>query len=352
MSSSNGASTTTTVAVDAMGGDFAPDEVLKGAVEAHRRGISVVLVGQKQRIRPRMRELGVDLPVVHADDVVTMDEGVGAARRETTSLRVAAELVSSGDADAVVSCGNSAAIMAIALRAWRTLPGIDRPAFGSYLPARNGAVFVLDIGANSTVKASNLVQFAVMGNVYVSVSRDVAEPRVALLSNGTEDTKGTVEVKEANQALRKLDINFIGNVEGNHVFEGSVDVVVCDGFTGNVLLKGGEGVVSEVFDLLKEELNRDLVSRLAAAALMPAFARIKERVNYETYGGAPVLGVNEVMINCHGRSKARAVANGIVLAERLARERLVDRIRDGLQHEDVAVGRGRKLARSLHLRHE
>jgi glycerol-3-phosphate acyltransferase PlsX len=347
----NGATGEATVAVDAMGGDFAPIEVVKGAVEARDRGVPVVLVGRKDAIRAALDELRADLPIVAAAHSIAMDEPVSQAlRRDDSSLRVAANLVSSGDADAVVSCGNSAAIMGIALHVWGRLPGIDRPAFGGYMPSPEGGVFVLDIGANPDAKTENLVQFAIMGEVYAHLSKGLDAPRIALLSNGSEDSKGTKEVKEANQALRKLDLNFIGNVEGNHVFEGGVDVVVCDGFAGNVLLKGAEGVVSAIFDLLKAELSKDLMARLAAAAMMPAFTRIKRRVDYEEYGGAPVLGVNELMINCHGRSKAKAVSNAISLAHRLAKERLIDQTRDALQHDNIELGRRRRLARAFHLR--
>jgi phosphate acyltransferase len=352
--SPNGASGPVTVAVDAMGGDYAPTEILKGAAAAKGQGVNVVVVGLEAIVRRELRELNIDLSVVNAPGVISMDEPVSQAlRRPDSSLRVAARLVTAGEADAVVSCGNSVAIMAIAKREWGDLPGIDRPAFGGFLPARNGRVFVLDIGANSTVKASNLLQFAVMGDVYVRLARDLENPRVGLLSNGTEANKGTKEVKEANEALRKLpEINFVGNVEGNQVFEGVVDVVVCDGFAGNVLLKGAEGAVNEVFELLKAALSRDLMSKIAGAAMMPALTSIKRRVDYEEYGGVPVLGVNEVMINCHGRSKSKAVMNGILLADRLAREHLTERIRAALHEEDVEVGRRARLARALHLRHE
>ncbi len=349
----NGASRGVTVAVDAMGGDFAPAEILKGAIEAHRQGVEIVLVGPHEIVRAALDELEADLPVRHASEVIAMDEPVKQAfRRVDSSLRRATDLVSAGEASAVVSCGNSAAIMAIAKHAWGALPGIERPAFGGYLPTRGGLVFVLDIGANPTVHSSNLLQFAVMGDVFVRLTSGVDEPRVALLSFGTEDNKGTKEVKEANEALRKLDLNFVGNVEGNHVFEGNVDVVVCDGFSGNVLLKGAEGVATEIFDLLKAELSRDLWSKVAAAALMPAFRKIKRRVDYQEYGGVPVLGVNQVMINCHGRSKAKAVTNAIMLAAKLGRGHLPQRIAEALQQDEVEVGRRRRIVRALHLGHE
>jgi len=341
------------VAVDAMGGDNAPAEVLKGAVEAHRRGADVVLVGDERVITPILSEIDGTLRVVHANGAISMHDHVTRSLlKEQSSLRTAADLVMSGDAGAVVSAGNSAAIMAIGLSVFGRLPGIGRPAFGGTLPARNQGVFVLDIGANSSVKASNLIQFAVMGHAFVQLSSGISEPRIGLLSNGSEDSKGTQQVREANEALRKLDINFIGNVEGNQVFEGGVDVVVCDGFAGNILLKGAEGVASEIFELLKSELSKDFVARVAGAALMPVFSRIKRRVDYEEYGGVPVLGVNHVMVNCHGRSKAKAVTNAILLAAQLARERLPERIGRELREDELELGRRRRWARALHLKHD
>lgn len=346
----NGAGTT--IAVDAMGGDHAPDEIIKGALEAQRRGVNVILVGASEAIRSELiAHDGNGLQTVAASDAITMDEPVTQAlRRRDSSLRVAVNLVSSGDAHGVVSCGNSAAIMAIGLTSWGPLPGIDRPAFGSMLPCKGGEVFILDIGANTTVRTENLVQFAVMGEVFVQLSRGIEAPRIALLSNGSEDSKGTKEIKEANEALRKLPLNFVGNIEGDSVFDGAADVVVCDGFTGNVLLKAGEGVVSTLFDLIRTEVSKDFVARIAAALMLPTLGRIRRRVDYEEYGGAPVLGVNKVMVNCHGRSRAKAVTNAVLLADRMAREGLVDRIGEALQHDDVEVNRRRRLARALHLR--
>jgi glycerol-3-phosphate acyltransferase PlsX len=341
------------VAVDAMGGDHAPDEIVKGAVEAHRRGVGVLLVGPSELLAQKLAATGVDIPTVEAPDVVGMDEAVSQAlRRRQASLRVAVDLVSDERADAVVSCGNSAAIMATTFREWGMQAGIDRPAFGGMLPTRNGGVFVLDIGANTQVKASNLVQFAIMGDVYVKVARGIESPRIAILSNGSEDSKGTKEIKDANDMLRRMDLNFTGNVEGNHIFDGMVDVVVTDGFTGNVLLKSGEGVAMEMFRLIKEELTRDLVSRVASAALIPAFDRVRRKVDYEEYGGAPVFGVNGVMVNCHGRSRAKAVTNALLLAQRMVEQRLVEQIGNELTEESAAIGRRVRLRRALHLRHE
>lgn len=352
MLSLNGKRPATTIAVDAMGGDYSPDEVVKGAVEAAAQGVNVLLVGDEQVLQTQLDVLDSSLEIVHAPDAVGMSEPVTKTllRGETTSLRRAIDLVDEGTADAAVSCGNSAAIMAIAQYVLGRQPGIDRPAFGGALPAHHGSVFILDIGANSTVSANNLIQFAVMGDVYLKVGSNTPSPRIALLSNGTERSKGTDAVKEAHEALQKLDLNFVGNVEGNQIFDDVADVIVCDGFAGNVLLKTAEGVAYEILGLLKRELSRDLFSRVAAAALMPSFQRIKRQVDFQEYGGAPVLGVNGVMINCHGRSKAKAVTNAIHLADRMAHEHLVERIAEELHHEDAEVRRRRRLVRALHLR--
>jgi phosphate acyltransferase len=350
----NGSRGSCTVAVDAMGGDHAPDEVLRGAAEAASSGVKVVLVGPRATLLTRLAELGLPaLDVQDASETIGMDEQIRQVRRkDDSSLHVATRLLQSGEAHAMVSAGNSAAIMAVALLECGRQAGIDRPAFGSMLPTKASDCFILDIGANPEVKPSNLVQFAVMGEVYVRVARGVEAPRVALLSNGTEQSKGTEEVKEAHEQLAKLDLDFVGNLEGNHVFDGIVDVVVCDGFAGNVLLKGIEGAGTFLFDIVRQEITRDFWGRFAAAALIPAFNRVRRRVDYQEYGGAPVLGVNGIVINCHGRSKAKAIARAILQADKMARERLVERIGEALQRDDVELGRRRLLARALHLRGE
>lgn len=340
-----------TIAVDAMGGDNAPDQIIRGAVDAADAGASVLLVGPKERLEYELASMGRRLAIEDAPDVVGMDEPVGQAMRRTgSSLRRCLDLVVRGEAAGAVSAGNSAAIMALSVTVLGRQPGVDRPAFGGTLPNRDGGVFVLDIGANSTVKPNNLLQFAVMGEVFVRASRGIENPRIALLSNGSEDSKGTKEIKEANEALRKLDLNFIGNVEGNQIFEGVADVVVCDGFSGNVLLKASEGVAAEILSLLKREIEKDLLARVASTALIPTFQRIKRQVDFEEYGGAPVLGVNGVMINCHGRSRAKAVTNAILLGERLAKEHLLEQIGESLHEEALEAGRRRRIARALHLR--
>jgi glycerol-3-phosphate acyltransferase PlsX len=334
-----------------MGGDHAPVEIIRGALDAARGGAKIVLVGPEELLGQHVSDVGGEVSIVDAPDVVGMDEPVGQAmRRSGSSLRRALDLVARGEAAGAVSAGNSAAIMALSVMILGRQAGIERPAFGGTLPNRDGGTFVLDIGANSSVKPNNLLQFAVMGDVFVRASRGIESPRIALLSNGSEDSKGTREIKEANEALHRLDLNFIGNIEGNHIFEGLADVVVCDGFSGNVLLKASEGVAMEILGLLKREIEKDLLARVASTALIPTFQRIKKQVDFQEYGGVPVLGVNGVMINCHGRSKAKAVTNAIMLGERLAREHLLERIGESLHEEALEAGRRRRLARALHLR--
>lgn len=349
----NGRHSGARVALDAMGGDHAPHAIVEGAAEAVRRGADVVLVGREPELRPLVEATCLPLPVVDAGQVIAMDEPVTqAARKRDSSLHVAMRLVANGEAQACVSAGNSAAIMAVALKELDRQSGIDRPAFGGFVPCRGGSAFVLDIGANSTVKPENLVQFAVLGEVYTRIALGMDRPRVALLSNGTEESKGTKESKEAFGELEKLDLNFIGNVEANQVFEGRADVVVTDGFTGNVFLKGAEGAVAELIEMIRYELTSDLVSKMAAAVLRPAFGRVTKRVNYEEVGGAPVLGVNGVVINCHGRSTGKAITNAVFLAERMAQQQLVERTGVALHAEAVGPSRSRRLVRALHLRHE
>lgn len=334
-----------------MGGDHAPDEIIKGAADAVGEGARVVLVGSADVLRERMSALNVDLPIEEAPGVIGMEESVSTSMyRNQSSLRVAMDLVAAGDASGAVSAGNSAAIMAIAIHVLGMEPGIDRPAFGGPVPSGAGHAFVLDIGANTSVKPNNLIQFAVMGEAYVQVCRGIEAPRIALLSNGSEPSKGTKVIREAHQQLAKLDVNFVGNVEGNAVFDGMADVVVCDGFSGNVLLKTAEGVAGEIFQLMKNEIEKDFVARVASAALIPAFQRIRRRVDYQEVGGVPVLGVAGVVINCHGRSRALAIKNAILQADQMAGEHLLERIGENLQHETVEAGRRRRLARALHLR--
>jgi glycerol-3-phosphate acyltransferase PlsX len=335
------------VAIDAMGGDHGPAEVVVGAQMAAHRGISVVLVGRQESIRA---VLDTDLPVVDAPDVIGMHEApTTISKRPQSSLAAAINQVTTGQAQAAVSAGNSGAIMAGALFAWGRQEGVIRPAYGGEVPTRDGRTFIIDIGANSDVKPEYLVQFALMGSSYMRVTYGMSYPRIGLLSNGTEDGKGTAVTREAHQLLQAVpNMNFIGNVEANHVFESAADVVVTDGFAGNILLKSAEGIASEMFNLIRGEVNRDPLSKAGAYLMRPAFRRIRRRLDYEEYGGAPLLGVNGVMINAHGKSRAKAIANAIVVAEKIASDSLVQRIGDELSGKP-GDSRGHRVLRKVHI---
>jgi phosphate acyltransferase len=346
----NGHKATVTVAVDAMGGDHGPSEIVGGAQLASARGVRVVLVGRTDVIEPFF-EPDKSLLIVEAPDVIGMDEPPTVIKnRPDSSLARAINLVTTGEADAAVSAGNSGAIMAGALLAWNRQPGVLRPAYGAEMPTRNGHTFILDIGANTDVKPEYLLQFAIMGAAYMQVAHGMRHPRIGLLSNGTEDGKGTAVTKEAHELLQKTELNYVGNVEANQVFEGAVDIVVTDGFTGNVLLKAAEAVAQEIFTLIRGEIERDRVSQAGAFLMRPALRRIKRRIDYEEYGGTPLLGVNGVMINAHGRSRARAIANAIVVADRIAREHLLQRVGQELHeyHADEPR-RSARVIRRLHI---
>lgn len=348
-SSPNGHKSSVTVAVDAMGGDHGPSEVVQGARLAAHKGTEVVLVGRRESIEACF-DRDSELPIVDAPDVIAMHEAPTVInKRPDSSLARAIAMVSAGDADAVVSAGNSGAIMAGALLGWGRQPGVMRPAYGGELPTRNGHTFILDIGANPEVKPPYLLQFAVMGAAYMQIVHGIRHPRIGLLSNGTEDGKGTTLTREAHELLqRRKDLNFVGNVESTHVFESAVDIAVTDGFTGNIFLKTAEGVAQEIFNLIRREVNRDPMSKGGAMLMRPALRRIKRRLDYEEYGGAPLLGVNGVMINAHGKSRAKAIANAIVVADRVAREHLLLRIGDELrEYHAEQPGRSARVRRFL-----
>ncbi len=325
------------VALDAFGGDYAPAEPVAGAVEAARlHGISSLLVGREAAIKAELAKhdtAGLDLEVVDAPEVVEMEEhAVQAVRRKRdSSLVVAMELVRDGRAQAFVSAGNSGACLAAGLFVLGRIEGIERPAISALYPTPHGPCLVLDIGANTEVRPQYLRQFGLLGSVYMEKVLGRARPRVALLANGEEDTKGSMVVQEAHKLLRESDLNFIGNVEGRDVPTGEkADVIVCDGFTGNVVVKLSEGLSETLFGLIKEELSSSLLSKLAAAAMMPAFRRIKKRMDYEEYGGAPLLGVKGMVIIAHGRSKAKAIRNALRVAQQGAEQNVVEAVMAGL----------------------
>jgi phosphate acyltransferase len=333
------------VALDAMGGDYAPREIVAGAAEAVRDlGIEVVLVGPEDRLREETRGFAArDLRIVDAPEVIGMAEAPAMAlrRKRRSSIAVALDLVRRGEADAMVSAGNTGAVMAAALLTLRPIEGIDRPAIGAVLPTQRGRALMLDAGANVDCRPKHLLQFAVMGSVYAQRVMGVTSPRVGLLSNGEEDTKGNELVIRAAELLRRSGLRFIGNVEGRCVFAGDADVVVCDGFVGNAVLKFGEGLALGIFSLLREELSRGLLVRLGVALARPRLRALARRLDHTEYGGAPLLGVDGICIVSHGSSRARAIRNAIALAGESVRSQMVEAIRSDVERlAELAVAQG------------
>lgn len=333
------------VALDAMGGDHAPREIVAGAAEAVRDlGLEVILVGPNERLRDEVLRTGRStLRIVDAPEVIGMAEAPAMAlrRKRRSSIAVALDLVRRGEADAMVSAGNTGAVMAAAMLTLRPIEGIDRPAIAAVLPTQRGRALMLDAGANVDCRPKHLLQFGVMGSVYAARVLGIASPRVGLLSNGEEDTKGNELVIRSAELLRRSGLRFIGNVEGRGVFAGDADVVVCDGFVGNVVLKFGEGLALGIFSLLREELSRGLLVRLGVALARPRLRALALRLDHTEYGGAPLLGVDGICIVSHGSSKARAVRNAIALAAESVRARMVEAIRaDVARLSELALAQG------------
>jgi glycerol-3-phosphate acyltransferase PlsX len=331
------------VAVDAMGGDHAPHVTVEGAVlAASEFGIPVVLVGNEDQIRRELLRYEADnlpLEIKHTSEVVEMDETPTTAikKKRDSSLRIAFEMVRDGAAHAVVSAGNSGAAMAAALFVLRRLKGVERPAIITVMPNLKGAVSLIDAGANPICKPYHLVQFAIMGSVYMKEVMGISEPRVGLLSNGEEESKGIELTRDANDLLRKSSLNYIGYVEGRDIYKGGVDVVVCDGFVGNIILKTSEGVFEVFGQVLKEEISKSYLSKLGYLLSKKSFTSFKKRFDYSEYGGAPLLGVDGTVIISHGRSSSNAIKNAVRVASELVER---DVIRHFLAHieknEDLA----------------
>ncbi len=329
------------IAVDAMGTDTAPHNEVEGVVQAVRAGhAQVLLVGpedvlKRELARHNYRGSGVE--IVHASEAVTMADAAAKAfrRKRDSSIRVAARLVRDGQADGVISAGNTGAVMTTAKIVLGTLQGVDRPALAAVFPTAKGtAAVMLDVGANVDSKPLHLEQFAVMGEIYYQVIFGVEQPRVGLLSIGEEEHKGNDLTREALPLLKRLaasrQVNFLGNVEGRDLYNGRVEVVVCDGFIGNVALKISEGLIEAVSGMLKQELSSNLSSKVGYALSRKAFRNFKKRVDYSEYGGAPLLGVRGVCIICHGGSNPNAIKNAIRVAAEFAEGRVNEKIEQGL----------------------
>ncbi len=306
------------IAIDAMGGDFGPEPIIEGVVQALEEKIFMpILVGDKTEILSLLPQYYISkVEIVDASDVIAMsDQATNALKRKDSSIYKAVELVRNKEADAVVSAGHSGATMTVATLRMGRLPHISKPALATLMPSTAPVrTLVLDVGAVTDCTPQNLYEFGAMGEAYVQKILGVAEPRVGLLSNGSEDSKGNALTKEAFTLLKNLK-GFVGNVEGKDIFNGKVNVVVCDGFTGNILLKTSEGVVTTVFDLMKQHIRKSLPAKIGALLMRKkVFANMKKQIDKDEYGGAPLLGIDGCAIISHGASNAKAIKNAIFQA--------------------------------------
>jgi glycerol-3-phosphate acyltransferase PlsX len=322
-----------TIAIDCMGGDFGPTVTVPAAfafLRAHKTA-QVVLVGQSAQLEPLLAQepyLTARARILHADEVVAMDESPTLAlkNRKKSSMRLALNLVKEGAAQASVSAGNTGALMAMSRFVLKMLPGIDRPALCPVMPSMNGHVYMLDLGANVDCSAEHLLQFGVMGAMLAAAIDHKTAPSVGLLNIGSEDIKGNEVVKQAGELLKNSGLNFIGNVEGDGVYKGVADVVVCDGFVGNVALKVSEGLAQMLAQSMKQEFGRNLFTRLAALAALPVLKHVKARFDHRVYNGASLLGLRGVSVKSHGSADAFAFEHAIARAYEAASNHVVTRI--------------------------
>lgn len=335
---------TSTIALDAMGGDHGPAVVVAGAVSAARRfGTRILLFGDETAVRAALADQDaarLDIEVVGTTDDITMEDHPAQAvrRKPNSSLMRALRAVREGDAVAMASAGNSGAVMAGALMTLGRIPGIDRPAIASYMPSLTGRCLVLDLGAVTDPKPAHIVQFALMGQTYARYVLNVAEPTIGLLSNGEEPSKGNQLTVTVHGLLAQTPgIDFRGNVEGKDIALGTVDIVVTDGFTGNIALKTAEGTATLLMETLRTQLTANLVRKLAALVLKPAFRDVAKTLDYAEIGGAPLLGVNGTAIIAHGRSNARAIENAVGVAIRSSEQRLPERIAERVAEAPARV---------------
>jgi glycerol-3-phosphate acyltransferase PlsX len=323
-----------TIAIDCMGGDHGPAVTVASACAflRHELDASLILVGLPEIVDAAVKQHGAEfgkrLRAQHASEVVTMDDKPRAALRSkrNSSMRVAIDLVKAGSAGAAVSAGNTGALMAISTIVLGTLPGIDRPAIATALPTQKGETYMLDLGANAECAPQHLLQFGIMGAMLVSALEHKERPSVGLLNIGEEEIKGNEVVKQAGELLRASGLNFIGNVEGDGIYKGMADVVVCDGFVGNVALKTSEGLAQMLATFLREEFGRNLLTKLSALVAMPALKAFKRRVDPRRYNGASLLGLKGIVVKSHGSADAYAFENAIHRAAEEVRNGLIERI--------------------------
>ena len=332
------------IAVDAMGGDYAPEEVVLGAIEAVKayKKYDVVLVGDAKEIRKVMTEYGTTesdrLSIVHAGEVIEMDEHPAQAirKKKDASIVVATRLVKEGVCDAVVAPGSTGAAVTAALLGLGRIKGIERPCIATPIPSKRGVSILLDSGANSDSKPKHLVQAAIMGSHYAQHIFGIKEPNIGLLNIGAEASKGNELAQTTYPMLEQTKtISFYGNVEGRDITEGIVDVVVCVGFVGNIILKFGEGIALLIMQLVKDSIrNGGLLAKLGAMAVLPAFRHLRKRLDFTEYGGAPLLGIDGSFIICHGSSKAKTIRHAVRVAGELVEEDVVGHIRASIEEEE------------------
>ncbi|MCP2620083.1 phosphate acyltransferase PlsX [Candidatus Aminicenantes bacterium AC-334-K16] len=322
------------IAVDAMGGDFGPPVIVEGAVQAVQDfDVDVLLVGTEEIIRRELDRLDPTqerTEIINASEHISMGEGLLSFRRKKrSSIRVGIQLVKDSAADAFVSMGNTGAIVYLARKVLGALPGVERPALSLLVPSLQGMTLLIDVGANANCQPPHLVQFAIMGKVFMESVLKVTEPRIALMSIGEEETKGNDLIRETYEILKKMPLNFIGNVEGKDIFAGKAEVIVSDGFTGNVALKVSEGMVDTLMHLARYEVMKNLFAKIGFFLMKRNLKKIYKRVDYSEYGGAQLLGVDGVVVIGHGRSSVRAVKNAI----RLARDFVQNKVQEKIQQE-------------------
>ncbi|MGD0917856.1 MAG: phosphate acyltransferase PlsX [Thermodesulfobacteriota bacterium] len=336
------------IAVDAMGGDFAPHAIVEGAYWASKRyGIKVVLVGDEDQVSKELSKYPTSkLPIYihHASHVVAMHDSpsVVIRRMKDTSIKVALDLAREGQVNGVVSAGNSGAAMALAMYIFKKLEGVDRPAIATIHPTLEGSTVLIDSGGNVDCKPFHLVQFAIMGDAYAKHILGKEEPRIGVLSNGEEEGKGNELTREVHEILSQTDLNYIGYVEGRDLNNGVVDVIVCDGFVGNVVLKISEGLWETISNILKLEAKDNIRAKVAYFLMGRAMRRLEKRMDYSEYGGAPLLGVNGNCVISHGHSSAKAIMNAILLASSLAKKKLNEHLIQEIREKQELLRLGQK----------
>lgn len=332
------------IAVDAMGGDNAPEAIVEGAVMASREcKTKIILIGDEEILTKELKKFdtqGLSISTKHAPEVISMDEAPSVAlrKKKDCSIKVANEIVKNGEASAVVSAGNTGASLAASTLILRRLEGVDRPAIAARFPTPAGLIVVLDVGANVDCKPLQLFQFGIMGNIYARYILGKSRPKVGLLGIGEEDSKGNEITREVFRMFKKSTLNFIGNVEGKDVFKGVSDVIVCDGFVGNVALKISESVAEMFGGMLKNTFSQSIKGKLAYSLVKSGIQSFKKRLDYSEYGGAPLLGVNGICMICHGSSNAKAIKNAITLAERFSVNKVNLHIQEDLELNSEICG--------------